>query len=223
MAARSGFRTLTKSFTEDPSEEGFVTSKAIPVAIWPPEKRINNSLGKDEGLKGPVRMRWALTSDVKKRGANKESQFYRKYGKKAGKGEAETEERWPSDGYQNNMEELAREAERKAALDAELDAFLAEGEDESPAQPTSKMRSDHIDSRGHASASHRHGESLASRITAPLPRRSRGGRTSLGDRISEPHIGHRGGREREGPRAKRPKKTQEELDAELDAFLNSKD
>lgn len=220
MAARSGFRTLTKSFTEEPSEEGFVTSKPIPIAIWPPEKRINSSLGKDEGLKGPVRMRWALTSDVKKRGANKESQFYRKYGKKAGRGEAE--ERWPSDGYQNDIGELA-EAERKAQLDAELDAFLAEGEDEPLIQPTSKMRSDFIDSRGHASASHRHGDSLASRITAPLPRRSRGGRTSLGDRISEPHTGHRGGREREGPRAKRPRKTQEELDAELDAFLNSKD
>ena len=30
-------------------------------------------------------MRWALTSDVKKRGAKKESGFYKKYGLNAGK------------------------------------------------------------------------------------------------------------------------------------------
>ena len=84
--ARAAFRTLQKSLAEEPSlEDDTVTAKPIPVAIWPAEDRINATLGKGEGLKGILRMRWARTEDVKKRGAKKESEFYKKYGEHAGK------------------------------------------------------------------------------------------------------------------------------------------
>lgn len=222
-AARAAFRVLTKSYTEDPSEEGFITSKPIPIALWPPEDRINKSLGMGEGLKGIIRMRWALTSDVKKKGANKESQFYRRYGKGAGKGD---EENWPAKRRRMEEDETG-ESDERARLDNELDAFLAEGgEDVPPPSPPSKMRADYIDTRRTKTLLERTTTSLESRLTAPLPRRGRRGEAaeSLGSRLSDASS-HGTGRNTEsghGRRHERPKKTQEDLDAELDAFLNSK-
>ena len=46
-----------------------MTAKSIPVTLWPPEQRINATLGKGEDLKGVIRMRWARRDDVKKKGA----------------------------------------------------------------------------------------------------------------------------------------------------------
>lgn len=211
-AARAAFRVLTKSYAEDPSEEGFVTSKPIPVALWPAEERINKSLGKGEGLKGAIRMRWALTSDVKKKGAKKESQFYKKYGTAAGKGEEEgsSNKRRRTEGGEVD------EAQERARLDNELDAFLAD-EDTGPPSPPSKMRADYIDTRHPKSLLERTATPLESRLTSPLPRRARRGNAAepLSSRLSDSQARGR------GRRNERPKVTQEDLDAELDAFIHS--
>ncbi|KIP09862.1 hypothetical protein PHLGIDRAFT_18501 [Phlebiopsis gigantea 11061_1 CR5-6] len=226
-AARTAFRVLTKSYAEDPSEEGFITSKPIPVALWPPEERINRSLGKGEGLKGTIKMRWALTSDVKKKGANKDSQFYKKHGRGAGKGE---EENFPTK-KRRIEDDRAGEAQERSRLDDELDAFLAEGEEDArPPSPPSKMRADYIDgTRRHKPKSllERTSTSLQSRLAAPIPRRARRGDPvdSLSNRLGDAPTrsrgrGTEGGR---GRRNERTKVTQEDLDAELDAFIKSND
>lgn len=211
-AARGAFRYLAKSHAEEPSDEGFITAKPIPIAFWPPEERINKSLGKGEGLKGAIQMRWALTLDVKKRGAKSESQFYKKYGTHAGKAGQEDER--PAKKRRGESGER-NEAVERARLDDDLDAFLAEDPDAPPPSPPSKMRADYVNRGGKSLLERTSGlhSSLESRLTASHPRR--------GHRDDDHHQSH--DREPRSRRVERPKKTQEDLDAELDAFLNSRD
>ncbi|KAG6901640.1 hypothetical protein C0995_009741 [Termitomyces sp. Mi166 len=261
-SARLAYRYLQKSPTENPDDDGFVTAKSIPIAFWPPEERINNSLGKGEGLKGAVRMRWALSDDVKKKGARRESAFYKKHGRLAGK-EVYGGEGVPA--AKRRRGEDGQELLQRAKLDEELDEFLREDEEASPASPPSKMRSDYISTNGwtlleRTSALRLHPEperlSLADRLTAPLPRRARNGTLAMrsdeakdfGPRIWSEKLewgpsearesrsrGGRGDRrsrrgdgrdERHGdrpPRHRPRKMTQQELDDEIDAFLNEKE
>ncbi|KAI0092573.1 hypothetical protein BDY19DRAFT_925038 [Irpex rosettiformis] len=208
-AARGAFRYLAKSHAEEPSEEGFITAKPIPIAFWPPEERINKSLGKGEGLKGAIRMRWALTLDVKKHGARVESEFYKKYGSNAGKAgydeERQAKKRRGELGERN-------EAEERAKLDEDLDAFLAEDPD-MPPSPPSKMRADYVTRERHSAPGRGPQPSLESRLAAPFPRR---GHRDYSHRREHDKVAR-------NRREERPKKTQEDLDAELDAFLNSRD
>ncbi|EGO01535.1 hypothetical protein SERLA73DRAFT_176858 [Serpula lacrymans var. lacrymans S7.3] len=222
-SARKAHRYLQKSAVEEPDVEGFITAKSIPIPIWPPEERINKSLGKGEGLKGTIRMRWAKGDDVKKKGAKKESEFYKKYGTDAGK---DTESgAGPVKRRRQDAAEV--ETQKKAELDDDLDAFLSEGR---PSSPPSKMRSDYIDT-GRKSLLERtsfmraHFDEREGRPTAPLPTRSRG---HLTNRLSSPKWGEEEGRDVDrgkgrGRRGERPKKSQQELDDELEAFLKEKD
>ncbi|KZT74570.1 hypothetical protein DAEQUDRAFT_720751 [Daedalea quercina L-15889] len=219
-AARSAHRLLTKSIAEEPSlEDGSVTAKPIPITLWPPEDRINKSLGKGDGLKGVIRMRWATRQDVKKRGAKSESEFYKKYGGKAGKlGPGDDDEADRDGGWQRKRRRGGELEDRleKGRLDEELDSFLSK--EERPASPPSRMRSDHMRSSGRSlleRTSTPPGRSLADRLIADLPRRARSPRRDRRDIHEERGLG----RERGTPR---PRKTQEELDAELDAFLESR-
>lgn len=237
-SARLAHRHIAKSIAEEPStEDGSVTAKPIPIAIWPPEDRINKSLGKGEGLKGAIRMRWATNQDVKKKGARKESEFYKKHGKGAGKDDAEDDLEDGGGRQKRRRTGELGEAAMKAELDDELDAFLAE-EDTSlaaPPPPPSKMRSDYIAADGRTllertSLLRAHPDTLASRITAELPARARsgrGGRWRDGGSSERPRERRLdGGPELSGGRTggeSRPRKTQQDLDAELDAFLNSRD
>ncbi|KAF7776797.1 hypothetical protein Agabi119p4_5190 [Agaricus bisporus var. burnettii] len=180
--ARTAFSHLQKSTLEDPDADDFVTVKPIPVAIWPPETRINQTLGVGEGLKGVLKMRWARFNDVKKRGAKRESQFYRKHGRMLGRS------------FSMNVED--QESERKR-LDAELDNFLrepdeeeekiseVEQDDQTPSSPPSKMRSDYIANDGRTlldrfsdptllESNPADRLELKDRLTVPLPRRARG-------------------------------------------------
>ncbi|KAH9950078.1 hypothetical protein B0H21DRAFT_687388 [Amylocystis lapponica] len=240
-SARLAYRHLAKSIAEEPSSgDSTVTAKPIPITLWPPEDRINKSLGKGEGLKGAIRMRWATNQDVKKKGAQKESQFYKKYGRKAGKddvgdgGEGDTQSDRPQKRRRHGeMDETVAKAE----LDEELDSFLAEDETPTaPPSPPSRMRSDYIANDGRTllertSLIRAHPDtSLASRITAELPARARsrrgGNRRDEGDsrRVRDRRPSGdalRSGGPAEG--TKRPRKTQQDLDDELDAFLNSRD
>lgn len=266
-SARLAHRHLVKSFTEEADADGFTTAKPIPITFWPPEERINNSLGKGEGLRGTIRMRWALNDDVKKKGARQDSAFYKKHGRLAGK-EVYGGEGAPPAAKRRRGGAEAEEAPlelQKAQLDDELDQFLAEDDEEPPAPPSplSKMRSDYINNAGRTllertSLIRAHPEpdrlSLADRLTAPLPQRATGGilgrmhsiepeelitriqteklewgpSTELGERRPR---GGRNQRERRArhveqrdrpPRHQPRKPTQQELDDEMDAFLNAK-
>ena len=153
-------------FAEIPDEEGFISARSIPVSLWPPEDRIGKTLGVAEGLQGEVRMRIARIDDVKRRGARNNSEFYRKHGMGAGKDSSAL--LVPSRGEDGarkrprmNDGDMDDDAKR-AALDAELDEFLAKdseneaGSDEvvsrdgrplSPSPPPSKMRADILEER----------------------------------------------------------------------------
>ncbi|KAF5390444.1 hypothetical protein D9757_005291 [Collybiopsis confluens] len=258
-AARTGLRHLSKLFGEEPDPDGYITAKPIPIAFWPPEQRINNSLRSGEDaqsqptMKSVIKMRWAKVDDVKKRGARSDSEFYRKHGRMAGK-ELFNGRELPMKKRRRNEDDVQSTALRKEQLDEELNEFLAEGEAEdsaalNPPSPPSKMRSDYIadDGRTALDESLPPKLDLASRIMAPLPRRGRkrqvgggGGDTGgndglekrlwsdkvdLSDRIgSERASSQNSGRQerngrRTGGNRDRPKKTQQELDDELDAFL----
>lgn len=260
-SARMAHRHLRKSATEDDDADGFITAKPIPITFWPPEDRINNSLGKGQGLKGTIRMRWALNEDVKKKGARRQSAFYKKHGRLAGK-EVYGGEGVPSAAKRRrgggDAQAIPLELQREQ-LDEELDQFLAEDADEPspPPSPPSKMRSDYISSDGRTllertSLIRLHPDadspSLADRLTAPLPHRARN--VTLGkmhaedlnvqisseklewgpDRESRQSGGHgerrsrRNDRRADRPPRNRPRKmTQQELDDEMDAFLNEKE
>lgn len=242
-AARNAQQHLQKSLTEEIDEEGFVTAKSIPVTLWPPEQRINATLGKGEGLKGVIRMRWAKKDDVKKKGAKKQSDFYKKYGNTAGK-EVVGDERNEAAGLKRQRRDDGEvdEVYRKSQLDDDLDAFLAEGDEEptheEPPSPPSKMYSDYISSDGRTllertSLIRVHPADLASRITAPLPHRAREKESTLGSRLSSSpwenprrsrdasaSAESKGGR---GRRGNRPKKSQQDLDDELENFLKERD
>ncbi|KAM5532402.1 hypothetical protein V8D89_013896 [Ganoderma adspersum] len=228
--ARSAFRFLQKSLAEEPAfDDNSVTAKPIPTPIWPAEDRINAALDKSEGLKGILRMRWARADDVKKKGAKKQSEFYRKYGHNAGK----TFEEGPPPPKRRRPQESITDSVTRAQLDEELDSFLAEDDDAPPPSPPTLLE------RTSAIRAHPDENSLASRLTAPLPRRARirggedgpwegEGKPGLHDRLSEPGSrDSRHGRDnRDRTRGRRPPRqraTQEDLDAELDAFLAAKD
>lgn len=216
-AARSVYRLLAKSIAEEPSlEDGSVTAKPIPVTLWPPEDRINKSLGKSEGLKGVIRMRWATQQDVKKRGAKSESEFYKKYGEKAGKVGVNEDDTDDERHKKRRKGEDLEDRIEKGRLDEELDTFLSRGE-RPPPLPL-RMHSDRMQSNG-KSLLERTSRSLADRIVADLPRRARSPKRERHDRRGGAHDERTTERERGAPR---PRKTQEELDAELDAFLKSR-
>jgi hypothetical protein len=232
VAATTAFSQLQRTSSELPDERGFVLAKSIPMAFWPPKVRIDASLGKGEGLKGSLLLRWAEASDVKKRGARNRSEFYRKHGVEGQLGgEARREE--------------AQESKRRKReeLDDELDAFLREDspdEGSRPASPPSKMRADYIEQKGRGKSllertSQMRGyftddedvdswkKSLESRITSPSSLIGRP-RRPPGDGARSP--GWRGARNEDGEvriRHGRPIKSQQELDEELDAFLNERE
>jgi len=218
----------------NPNQPHVPRAKPIPITLWPPEQRINATLGKGDGLKGVIRMRWARVDDVKKKGAKKESSFYKKYGSMAGKEFL---------GVRGPLKRRRQERDGDTLisaedLDGDLNTFLAEEEEFEPPAPPSKMYSDYIskdgktllertsDIRVHSTTD------LLSGLTVPLPRRPRIRRgrkhESLGARLSPPdnranskdvpfeNMGH-------GRRNQRPKKSQQDLDDELEAFLNERE
>lgn len=141
---------------EDPDPDEFVTAKPIPVSLWPAEARINKTLGKSEGLKGVLKMRWARPGDVKKRGAKKESEFYKRHGVEAGKESFNGRDLPPAKrARKDDVDRTAvNEDTERQRLDAELDQLRQASDideaqpidvvDEAPASPPSKMRSDYI-------------------------------------------------------------------------------
>ncbi|KAG8218307.1 hypothetical protein J3R82DRAFT_3921 [Butyriboletus roseoflavus] len=210
--ARAAHRFLQKTSAEHMDEDGFVTAKPIPVTLWLPEDRISKSLGQGEGLRGTIKMRWAKNDDVKKKGAKKESEFYKKYGAGAGK---------DSDAPQKRRRD-ERSLLDASKLDDDLDAFLGNERRMSYSPPPTNQLSE--------------SRSLIERTSLPdsgvnlRHRISSAPRDSLTSRSSDPRRLHEGDEQGDsrwgqgrGRRNPRPQKTQKELDDELDAFLNEKD
>ncbi|KAM6495482.1 hypothetical protein JOM56_008188 [Amanita muscaria] len=108
----------------------------------------------------------------------------------------------------------------------DIDEFLDDDEEkrnddqEGASSPPSKMRSDYIAQDGRTVI----GSKRPDRTIAPLPRRTRGGRGGDGDDENRASLRTRGrrrrGRDREPASEPLRKKTRQELDDELDAFLN---
>jgi Nuclear cap-binding protein subunit 3 len=218
--AVAAHQRLHKSTDEGADIDGFVTSKPIPVAVWPPQQRINDSLGTGDGLRGIVRMRWARKDDVKEKGARQKSQFYKKHGSTAGK-ETHEENAFPVSKRRRIGES---DALIKAQLDDELDTFIAEDDATvDPPSPPSKMRSAHMEG----------GRSLLERTSVirlhPSGRRATSSLPMSSRRDVDQYLegpSRRGKRGKAGGNANavyRSHKTQQELDDELDAFLNEKD
>lgn len=217
--ARAAHRYLRKTAAEDMDDDGFVTAKSIPVTLWLPEDRISKSLGQGEGLRGIIKMRWAKSDDVKKKGAMKESEFYKKYGSGAGKDSDAPQKR-------RRDERLLLDASK---LDDDLDAFLGNERRSSLSPPPTKTHADVLsESRSliERTSSPDSGANLRRRISSARDSRPRDAMTS---RLSDTRRLHGDGRgdsrrgKGRGRRTPRPQKTQKELDDELDAFLNEKD
>ncbi len=199
------------------------------MAFWPPKERIDASLGKGEGLKGALFLRWADVTDVKQRGARRQSEFYRKHG---------------VDGDARREDGQEAKRRKQEELDDELDAFLREespDEASRPASPPSKMRSDYIEERKGREKSLLE---RTSQMRAYFNDEEDAGswKKNLETRITSPRlIGRpwdklsgdgargpkRGGNWTEGGEVRsqhgRPRKSQQELDDELDAFLNERE
>ncbi|KAJ7745523.1 hypothetical protein B0H14DRAFT_2986318 [Mycena olivaceomarginata] len=220
----------------EPDEEGYITGKPIPVAIWPPEERINSSLGKGEGLKGTIRMRWGQ----------------RKHGWTAGKETYDDDAPPPREAKRRRRGSNGQDDLERAALDAELDAFIRADDDEP--EPTWSWRCaptifrpmagrclnarlrglrlhflDVLEAppRGTMYADVLEDTRTESKLEWGREERDlqwgretrKNGRSNGGQRDNGRRNG-RGG-ERRG-RNERPTLTHEDLDAELDAFLEDK-
>ena len=233
VAAKAAFSLLQRTSSELHDERGFVLAKSIPMAFWPPKQRIDASLGKGEGLKCSLLLRWAEVADVKKRGARNRSEFYRKHGVDVQPG-----------GEVRNEDAQEVKRRRRRELDDELDAFLREKSPEDDGSrsesPPSKMRADYIEKKGKGKSllertSLMRGyfmddedvkswkKGLESQITGPKSLIGRSHRPP-GDGIRGP--GRRGAWNEDGEvraRHGRPIKSQHELDEELDAFLNERE
>ena len=244
---RSALEAFRKNPAEEPDSDGCVTAKPIPVVLWPPEDRINKTLGVAEGLEGPLSVRIARVTDKKAPGARNRSNFYQKHGMDAGKDpNAHAIGRAAQNGYTSGHQgDATGDEEKRRQLDEELDSFLREDTDRTPSpppSPPSKMRSDYMTDDGREirnmpgrtllertslMRAHLDDDDGVERISSRNGRqRQRGRRRKAlsGETDALPPPRRRrteNGAERVG-RSERPKKSRQELDDELDAFLNEK-
>ncbi|KAH8829984.1 hypothetical protein DL96DRAFT_1813104 [Flagelloscypha sp. PMI_526] len=182
--AQSALAALTNTKSGDVDnestsrEDGSVLAYPLPQALWPASERIVSTLqpsdstlsssSSPEELKLPLYIRPALTTDVKQRGAKSQSQYYRKHGRP---GEPRPLPRDQNDSRDSKRRRTEDVEGLRAALDDELDAFLATPDDEDDQEEAleSKMASDAIPEP----RPRRPRAELESRITAPLPSRAR--------------------------------------------------
>lgn len=242
-ACKAAFEAFRRSAAEETDFDDCVSAKPIPVVLWPAEDRISKTLGMAEGLEGTLLVRIARMDDKKVRGAKERSAFYRKHGMDAGKDSN-------AHGIGHGVEKRRRmggeeDEEKRRQLDDELDNFLRDGDDRSPsppAAPPSKMRSDFMTDDGRelegmperslldrTSLMRVHTvDGEPARVYSQNDHRSRRGRRGQGrgelnEEDSMRPSGRRprrGDREERPGRTERPTKTRQELDDELDAFLN---
>lgn len=204
---------LAKSPKDDPaaSADTLIVAHPVPKKMWPPEAQLDHNLSKGTALSGVMRVRWARYGDRKLRDARKRSEWYQMHREgrgrnKRSRGEEGEEGREKGMDLDAELDELKRRREagedevpdrqRAAALDEQLDALAQRGGDE------------HID--GLPSSLRQRLGPKKDRQIAPLPRRRGRG-------------GDGGQREGGGASHERPKRTQDDLDAELEAFMRDRE
>jgi len=195
-AAVASHARLLKLGEEEPDVFGLSAAQPIPPGVSLPKSGDGVAVESESDLFGGIRMRWARKDDVKRKGAKHQSKFYQRHGEMAGKDGRGFFDDAPSKRRRRETDE-----EIRARLDQDLEAFAA-GDDAS----LSKMRSDHMGPQG------------KSAVVIELPK-SEGRRRPPQERRDS---GRRRGRRGEGGNV-RPRKSQQELDDELDAFLQTKD
>ena len=200
-AAAASHARLLRTGEEDPDVFGLSATQPIPVGVLPPKSKPGEdiALEGEPDLFGGIRMRWARKDDVKQKGAKNQSKFYQRHGEMAGKDGRGFFDDPPPKRKRTRTKRGRKEGDReiKARLDQELEAFTA-GED----APLSKMRSDNM-------------EEGRSGVVIELAKPE-------GQRRPPQETRGSGRRRGEGGNA-RPRKSQQELDDELDAFLLEKD
>lgn len=190
---------LLRSGEEEPDVFGLSAAQPIPQDVLPSKTKSGEDMTtEDESDLCGIRMRWARKDDVKQKGAKSQSRFYQRHGEMAGKDGRGFFDDPPPKRKRTRTKRGRKEADDmiKARLDQELEAFAA-GED----VPLSRMRSDNM-------------EEGRSTVVIELPRPE-------GQRRPQ-EIRGSGRRRGEGGNT-RPRKSQQELDDELDAFLQGKD
>jgi len=201
-AAVASHARLLKSGEEEPDVFGLSAAQPLPPGVLPPEFKPKEDTGleAESDLFGGIRMRWARKDDVKQKGAKSQSRFYQRHGEMAGKDGRGFFDDQPPKRKRTRTKRGQKEGddEIKARLDQELEAFAA-GED----APLSKMRSDNME------------EERRSAVVIELARPE--------GRRRPPQDARGSGRRRGEGGGARPRKSQQELDDELDAFLRTKD
>ncbi|KAL5527098.1 hypothetical protein ACEPAG_5889 [Sanghuangporus baumii] len=242
-ACRTALEALRRTPSEEPDFDDCVSAKPVPVVIWSVEDRVNKTLGKSEEMEGVLLIRIARNSDKKSRGAKYRSGFYQKHGMDAGKDpNAHSIGRASENGDASKRRpEPEGDEEERRQLDEELDDFLRR-DDLTPSPPPSKMRSDWMTKDGRSMFGEATSRLLERTSLMRVPsddnesagpirtRRKRDGKgrrqESLIERISElpptRRRKHENGETRLG-RYEPAKKTREELDDELEAFLHGRD
>ena len=200
-AAVAAHARLLRSGEEEPDVFGLSATQPIPLGVLPPKsKSEEDTIAESESdLFGGIRMRWARKDDVKQKGAKNQSKFYQRHGETAGKDGRGFFDDPPPKRKRTRTKRGRKQGdgEIKARLDQELEAFAA-GEE----VPLSRMRSDNMEEGG-------------STVVIELAK-------SEGQRRPPQEIRSSGRRRGEGGNA-RPRKSQQELDDELDAFFRGRD
>ena len=197
-AAVASHARLLSSGEEEPDVFGLSAAQPIPPGVSLPKSKSGGDAAAacESDLFGGIRMRWARKDDVKQKGAKSQSKFYQRHGEMAGK-----DGRGFFDDIPSKRRRMETDEELRARLDQDLEAFAA-GED----GPLSKMRSDNM-------------EEGRSAVVIELPKPE--------GRYRPPPQERRGPDRRRGRRGEggnaRPRKSQQELDDELDAFIRAKE
>lgn len=199
-AAVASHARLLRSGEEEPDVFGLSAAQPVPPGVLPPKSGEDPTLEAESDLFGGIRMRWARKDDVKQKGAKSQSKFYQRHGEMAGKDGRGFFDDPPPKRKRTRTKRGRKEGDHeiKARLDQELEAFAA-GED----APTSKMRSDNME------------EERSSGVVIELAKPE--------GRRRPPQDSRGSGRRRGEGGSARPRKSQQELDDELDAFLRGKE
>ncbi|KAJ1309097.1 hypothetical protein OPQ81_004775 [Rhizoctonia solani] len=173
--------------------DSLVPAHPVPKKMWPPEAQLDHNLSRGTALSGVMRIRRARFGDRKLKGARKRSEWYAQRGKRSRGGGDD--------------------------LDAELDEMKKRREagDE---EDWEKERAAALDRELDALAARKDGDEDVMEVESASGLRNRLGPKK--ERQIAPLPRRRGGHGR-GVKEERPKQTQEDLDAELEAFMKARE
>ncbi|CAE6412309.1 unnamed protein product [Rhizoctonia solani] len=192
--AKSACSSLAKQSPEEQEPETLIPAHPVPKKMWPPEAQLDHNLSRGTALSGIMRIRRARFGDRKLKGARKRSEWYtRQQNKRSRPGDDDLDAELDEMKRRREQGDGEWETERAAALDRELDALAARKDG----------NEDGMDVESASRLQSRLGP-RKNRQIAPLPRRR----------------GHGHGR---APKEEKPRRTQEDLDAELEAFMKDRE